>query len=149
MCVFFAGALLLVLYYWLIPAVRYAINSSKPPQTVSVDQLRQEIRENLKGAQSKYPPGTPLIVTGVVVGVENWAVGSRSPLDLVLSGTDKKAGEFPWITCGLSGQNTVSVGPSNIEDFVTVQGFCFLVREEGLWLRNCTVLEVNERQKAE
>ena len=144
-CAVAAGIVFCIAYFWVIPTVRYAINASKPARRVSAEQLRQEIREDVKETQSNYPPGTPLIVSGVVIGIEGPALYTKGPYDVILTGKDENPGEFPWITCKVVKEYVASSGPIKPDDVVTVRGFCFVVREEGVWLTDCTLLEHGER----
>ena len=99
----------------------------------------------MKETQSNYPPGTPLIVSGVVIGIEGPALYTKGPYDVILTGKDENPGEFPWITCKVVKEYVASSGPIKPDDVVTVRGFCFVVREEGVWLTDCTLLEHGER----
>jgi hypothetical protein len=138
LCVLAVGIVLCLGYFWIIPAVRYSINASKPARTVSAEQLRKEIRENLKEAQSNYPPGTLLIVTGVVIGEDR---------GLTLT-SEEKPNEPPWIACLVPETRIRSLGSARIDDVITVQGFCSAVSEDFLVLRDCTLLEHNEKKKS-
>src|SRR5262249_238343 len=97
---FAAGIVFCIAYFWLIPFIRYAINASKPALVVSAEELVKLMRENPKEAESSYAPGTPVILTGTVIGEAGFNMpGHSGPYDVTLRGNDDEPGELPWIIC--------------------------------------------------
>ena len=137
-----------VCYFWLIPTLRYASNASKPPQTVSAEQLRKEMRENPNEALSTYAPGIPLILTGVVIGEGPiFMPGFSGDYDVTLTGRDDNPGEAPWIMCRVREDQIPAFRPVHIDDVITVQGNCLLTRNDFLVLHNCTLSQHPGRPK--
>jgi hypothetical protein len=109
-------------------------------QTVTVEQLQNEFRENFAEFKRRYL-GKNLIVTGEIIGMDSTILHPEGEWTVTLIGKGSDPNRLPWITCRTPGSPLESFFSIRIADVITVAGHCDQVEENFVFLRDCRLRE--------